>query len=203
MGGRARSDGRRDRAPLRGARRRDRRAQRCATGRTRRRRQRGRRVRARVGRARGGTRRAAPAARPRHGRTACSSACGWQSTPARRNCATKATTSDPPSSAALACARSAPAGRYWYRARPPTSSATACRPTPRSPTSGQHRLKDLGRPERVFEVRHPEIPAGERATALARQPAEQPARAADELRRPRDRARRAARAAGRRPGCCR
>ena len=196
VGSRSRRDGRRDRAALRDPRRGDRGAQRRATGRTRRRRQRGRRVRSGVRRAGGRVGRAAPAARPRPGRKACSSRCGWRSTPARPSCATKGTTSGPRSSAAPGCERSAPAARCWSRARPPTSSVIGSRRTRRSPTSGLHRLKDLGRPERVFELRHP---GSRRANAPLRSldnlPNNLPVQLTSFVGRAR-RARRAARAAG-------
>ena len=162
---RAGADGRRDRPPLRVARRGDRRAQRRATGRAGRGRQRGRRVRPGLRRARRGRRRAAPPARRavagRHGPWRC----GWRSTPARPSSATKATTSDRRSSGARGCGRSAPAARSWCRVRPPTSSATGCPAGVSLVDLGLHRLKDLGRPEHVFELRHPDIPPATRRCA--------------------------------------
>ena len=95
------------------------------------------------------------ALRPSPGRTARSSRCAWPSTPARPSSATRATTSARPSSAARGCARSAHGGQVLV------SGATADLVGERLPPDatladlGLHRLKDLGRPEHVFELRHP------------------------------------------------
>ena len=57
---------------------------------------------------------------------------------------------------------------------------------------GAHRLKDLGRPERIFQLEAPGLGGRVRPASFAREPgaAEQPAGAADVLHRPRPRARR-------------
>ena len=45
------------------------------------------------------------------------------------------------------------------RSRPRRSSTTSCRTASSSGDLGERRLKDLGRPERLFQVGHPSLPA--------------------------------------------
>ena len=51
---------------------------------------------------------------------------------------------------------------------------------------GDHRLRDLGRPETIFQLLHPDLPAEFHASQIARQPAQQPASATDLLHRQRE-----------------
>ena len=86
-----------------------------------------------------------------------------------------ATTTARRSTGALACGRSGTAARSCSRRRPRSWSATTCRAARRLLDLGEHRLKDLIRPERVFQLVDPELPADFPTARLARRSAAQPA----------------------------
>ena len=85
--------------------------------------------------------------------------CGSRCTPARRSCATRATTSVTRSTA---CARIRAIG---HGGQVLVSAATAALVADRLPADatlvdlGVHRLKDLGRPEHIWQVVHPDLPS--------------------------------------------
>ena len=89
---------------------------------------------------------------PRWRRSGCGSAC----IPAKSSCATKATTPARPSTAQRGCATWATAARPCspvspkHGARPAAQRRVAVR-------SGQPRLRDLPRPERVIQLCHPDV----------------------------------------------
>ena len=83
--------------------------------------------------------------------------CAWRSTPARSACATPATTSARRSSGARVCARSGTAARRSSPTPRAIWSSTRCPTGPSSVISGLHRLKDLGRAERIWQLVHPDL----------------------------------------------
>ena len=85
--------------------------------------------------------------------------CGWRCTPVRRSCATRGTTSGWRSSAVPGCRSCGHGGQVLL------SDVTAALVVDELPGGagladlGRHRLKDLGRPERVWQLMHPDLEA--------------------------------------------
>ena len=105
---------------------------------------------ARDGRHRGPAR----ARRARLAATRAACACGWRSTPGAPRSGT-ATSSGPRSTGSPACSRSGTAARCSSRARRPRLVADDLPPGASSIDLGEHRLRDLDRPEHVFQLAAP------------------------------------------------
>ena len=86
-------------------------------------------------------------------RSGCASGC----TPARSNCATKATTSARPSTAPRGCATWPTAARPCCRARPNRWWLDRLPEDAWLTDLGTHPLRDLPRPERVVQLCHPDL----------------------------------------------